>query len=328
MKALVTGGGGFLGGAIIRQLLVRGDTVRSISRGDYPALREQGVETFQGDLADADSLDTAAQGCDVIFHVAARPGVWGPHELYHRANVIATENVIAACERYGVSRLVYTSSPSITFSGKDQEGIDESVPITPEPLTSYLQTKAEGERLALAANGNTLSTTALRPHLIWGPGDTQLIPRVVRLANSGKLRLVGSGRKLVDAVYVDNAAQAHILAADRLAPDAACAGKAYYITNDEPWPMADVLNGILKAAGAPELTKKVPAGAAYALGAVLEFIYKTLGKEDEPPMTRFVALQLATAHWYNVSAAKRDLGYVPLVSMAEGLERLAADFRD
>ncbi len=327
MTVLVTGGGGFLGGAIVQQLLAQGERVRSVSRGDYPALREQGVETMRGDLADEAVAEQAVRGCDTIFHVAAKPGVWGPYRAYFRANVLATRNLLNAARQHGVRKFIYTSTPSVVHKGGDIEGADESLPYATHFATHYPQTKAEAEQAVLAANSPTLSTVALRPHLIWGPGDPNLVARIVSRARAGRLRLVGRTPKLVDTTYIDNAAHAHLLAAQRLHPEAACAGKAYFITNHEPMLQDDIINGILHAAGLPPVTRRVPAGVAYVVGAMLEAIYTLLRKQDEPMMTRFVAKQLSTAHWYNPEAATRDLGYTPRITVAQGLERLRAQLR-
>ncbi len=327
MKVLVTGGGGFLGGVIVRMLAAREDAVRVLARGDYPALRELGVETAQGDIANYAAVEAAVRGCDAVIHTAAKAGSWGPYIEYYDTNVLGTHNVINACKRCGVPKLVYTSTPSVAFAGVDQEGSDETAPYPQKFLAAYPKTKAAAEQALLRVNGPALSTVALRPHLIWGPGDTQLTPRLIERARAGRLRIVGSGQQKVDATYVDNAAHAHVLALDRLAGGAACAGKAYYITNAEPWPIGAIMNGILEAAGAPIVTKRISAGAAYAAGVACEAIYMALRKSEEPPMTRFVARQLGTAHWYDISAAQRDLGYAPLVTMREGLDRLAAAMR-
>jgi len=324
MKVLVTGGGGFLGSAIVARLLDAGYEVHTLARSDYPALRERGAETHQGDIAHYASVDQAARGCDAIVHAAAKAGVWGPYIEYYDTNVVGTQNVINACKRHGISKLVHTSTPSVAFHGTDQEGVDERTPYPTKYLAAYPKTKAIAEQMVLQANGAELATVALRPHLIWGPGDTQLGPRLIERARAGKLRLVGSGRQKVDATYVDNAAQGHALALERLAPDAACAGNAYYITNDEPTPIAEVVNRILGADGLPECDKRIGAQTAYAVGAALEWAYRALGKRDEPPMTRFVAKQLATAHWYDIGAAREDLEYTPIVSMDEGFARLRA----
>jgi nucleoside-diphosphate-sugar epimerase len=324
---LVTGGGGFLGGAVVRRLVARGDRVRSLQRGDAAELRALGVETVRGDLADRDAVLQAAEGCEAVLHIGAKAGVWGPFTDYYRANVLGTLNVLAACREHHIRRLVYTSTPSVIHAGGDVEGIDESAPLATRFDTAYPATKAEAEQAVLAANGPDLATAALRPHLIWGPNDPQLTARILARARAGRLRLVGGGRKLIDSVYIDNAAHAHLLALDRLAPGTACAGKAYFITQGEPLPQRELINGILRAAGLPPCEKSIPEGAAYAVGAVLELLWRATGRQEEPPMTRFVARQLATAHWYDISAARRDLGYVPLVSLAEGFQRLAGSLR-
>ncbi len=321
MKALVTGGGGFLGGAIVRKLLARGDEVVSLARGDYPALRDAGVSTHQGDLADPETVANAAAGCDVVFHVAAKAGVWGPREAYERTNVLGTQNVIAACHTHGISRLVYTSTPSVVHAGGDIEGADESLPYPDHFATHYPRTKAEAERAVLAANGPALSTVALRPHLVWGPDDNNLVPRIVDRGRRGRLRFVGPPKR-VDTVYVDNAADAHILAADLLGPEAACAGRAYFVSNDDPRTLDEMVNGILAAAGIPPVSRRISPRLAYAVGAILEALYGLLRVKREPMMTRFVAEQLSTAHWYDIGAARRDLGYAPQVSIEDGLERL------
>lgn len=327
MVALVTGGGGFLGGAIVRQLLARGDRVRSVSRGRYPALEALGVEQVQGDLADAGVAARAVAGGDVVFHVAARAGVAGRYADYHRANVVATQNLIDACRAAGVGRLVYTSSPSVVFDGRDLEGANESLPYPPRYKAAYPQTKAEAERRVLAANGEALATVALRPHLIWGPGDNHLVPRILARGRAGKLRQIGRGDTRIDSVYIDNAAEAHLLAADRLVPGSPVAGKVYFISNGEPLPTWELVNRILAAGGVAPVTRRVPAGAAYAAGWLLEAVYALLWPGAEPPMTRFVARELATSHWFDLTAARRDLGYQPRVSIDEGLRRLAAWLR-
>lgn len=327
MKALVTGGGGFLGKAIVERLVARGDSVTSYARGDYPELRTLGVTVARGDLSDADAVCRAAEGCDIIFHVAAKAGIWGPYQEYYHANVVGTENIIAACRACGIARLVYTSTPSVVFDGKDQEGIDESAPYPSHYHAHYPQTKAQAERLVLQANDGRLATVALRPHLIWGPGDHHLVPRILARARAGILRRVGRRDNLVDCVYIDNAADAHLLAADRLAPGSPVAGKAYFISQGDPWPLWDLVNAILQAADLPPVTRWVPPSLAYAAGWAFETAYRLLGLTSEPRMTRFLACELSTAHWFNIAAARRDLGYHPSVSITEGLRRLRESFR-
>lgn len=323
MNALVTGGGGFLGTALVHRLRQRGDHVHSLSRGRYPELDALGVTQHRGDIADPLAVSRAAAGCDVIFHVAARAGVGGRYRDYHRANVLGTANVLTACRHHGITRLVYTSSPSVIFNGRDVAGVNESVPYPPHYEAAYPQTKAIAERLVLHANGPTLATVALRPHLIWGPGDNHLIPRILARVRAGRLRRIGTQSKLIDSVYIDNATEAHLLAADRLAPGSPIAGKAYFITQGEPVPLWDLVNRILHAAALGPVTRSVPAGLAYSTGWLLEMVYGIFWPRDEPPMTRFVARELATAHWFDIRAARRDLGYEPKVSLDEGLHRLA-----
>ncbi|MSN27088.1 MAG: NAD-dependent epimerase/dehydratase family protein [Geobacter sp.] len=322
MKALVTGGGGFLGGVIVRMLRERGDEVKSFSRGAHPSLSQLGVEQIRGDLAKRDQLIKAAEGCDIIFHVAAKAGIWGGYDDFYNANVTGTVNVLAACRANDISRLVYTGSPSVVFDGNDLEGGDESLPYPLHYEAHYPQTKAMAEQIVLDADSSSLATVSLRPHLIWGPGDNHLVPRIIAKARAGKLRRIGTKPCLVDTVYVDNAAQAHLLAADRLEPGGSVAGKSYFITNDEPLPLWEMVNHILAAAGLPPETRSIPPQLAYTAGAICEGLWNLLRLSGEPPMTRFVAKELSTAHWFNINAARSDLGYAPQISIAEGLRHL------
>ena len=257
MRALVTGGGGFLGGAIVRQLLARGDTVLSFSRQSYPELNTLGVEQRLGDLADAASVADAVGGCDVVFHVAAKAGIWGPAEQFFHANVLGTRNVLAACRQHGVRRLVFTSSPSVIGSRRDIKGDNESLPYPRDYTAHYPRTKALAEAEVLAANRADLATVALRPHLIWGPGDPHLLPRLIVRAKAGRLRQVGDGTNTVDVTYIDNAAAAHLLAADRLAPGSPIAGRAYFISQGEPVPLWPFINQVLELAGVPAILRPV-----------------------------------------------------------------------
>jgi nucleoside-diphosphate-sugar epimerase len=326
MKALVTGGGGFLGGAIVRRLVERGDSVRSLSRGDYPDLRALGVETLRGDLADREITSRAVEGVDVVFHVAAKAGIWGPRAEFVLANVEGTRNVVEACRVHGIRKLVFTSSPSVVYGGGDLEGVDESTPYPSRFAAFYPETKAEAERIVLARNEPNLATVALRPHLIWGPGDNHLIPRILARAREGTLRKIGKRANLVDSIYIDNAVDAHLLAAERLEPGSPIAGRAYFLSQGEPWPLWDLVNAILRAAKLPPVERSVPLWAAQTIGFVLETAHRTLRLPGEPRMTRFLAHQLGTAHWFNIDAARRDLGYSPTVSIEEGLGRLGEWF--
>lgn len=320
--SLVTGGGGFLGRAIVERLVARGRAVRSFARGEYPELAATGVECVRGDLADPDALRRACAGCSVVFHVAARAGVWGPWDAYHRPNVLGTQNVVTACRAAGVPFLVYTSSPSVVFDGHDLSGVDETAPCPARHRAHYPRSKALAERLVRQADGPTLRTVSLRPHLIWGPRDNHLVPRI--LARARSLRRIGDADPLIDTTYVDNAAEAHLLAADRLAPGAACAGRAYFISNGEPRPLWEIVNRILAAGRLPPVTRRVPAWFAALAAVALEATHRALRSNREPRLTRFLLGELTKAHWFDLTAARRDLGYTPRISLDEGFERLRA----
>jgi len=324
-KVLVTGGGGFLGGAIVRRLVERGDKVRSFSRGLYPELESMGVEHIQGDIRDRISVENAVDGMDVIFHVAAKPGVWGNYTDYFQTNVSGTQNVIDACRKFGVPILVYTSSPSVIFNGTHMEGVNESVPYPDKYHAHYPKTKALAEKAILEATGSNLRTIILRPHLIWGPRDNHLVPRIIARAKS--LVRVGTGKNLVDTIYIDNAADSHILAADKLGKNPDLSGRIYFISQDEPVYLWDMVNDILKAGGLDPVKRSIPRWAAWMIGAIVELVYKSLHIKNEPKLTRFLAEELATAHWFDIGAAKKDLGYAPNVSTEEGLRRLEAWLR-
>jgi nucleoside-diphosphate-sugar epimerase len=324
MKALVTGGGGFIGRYIVEKLVARGFDVISLSRGDHPELDALGVKTARVDVCDREKVMTAVNGMDVVFHTAARVGVGGRLADFHRANVIGSRNVVDACVAGGVKRLVFTSSPSVVFGEAPHEGADETIPYPKRFNAHYPATKAIAERETLEANGRDgLLTCAIRPHLVWGPRDTNLIPRLLARADAGKLVMVGDGQNLVDMVYVENAADAHILAMDRLFEGSPVAGSAYFITQGEPVNLWDWINRILARLGRPPVKKRVSYPLAYATGAVMETAYRLLGLDAEPPMTRFVAQQLAMSHYFDIGKARRELRYEPMVSADEGLERLA-----
>lgn len=328
MKALVTGGGGFLGRRIAEMLRARGDEVRVFARGDYPELRDAGIETVRGDLRNFEDIRAACDACDVVFHVAALAGVWGRSRDFWDVNVTGTLNVIAACRDRGIERCVYTSTPSVVFGEKELCGVDERQPYPDRYLAAYPRTKAVAEQAVLAANTPTLATVALRPHLIWGPGDPHLIPRVIDRARKGRLVQVGDGTNLVDITYIDNAAQAHIQAADALNLRAACAGNAYFISQGAPVGLWPWLRELLTALGHPVPTRTISYKMAYRLGAVLEWAYRLTFRRPEPPMTRFVAAQLATSHYFNIDAARRDFGYAPTVATRIGLARLVESYQE
>jgi nucleoside-diphosphate-sugar epimerase len=321
-RVLVTGGGGFLGTALIKLALKRGLAVRSMARRRYPHIADLEVEQFQGDIAEPQDVARAARGCDTVFHAAAKAGIWGPEHEYQRINVRGTRNVIEACRAEGVTRIIYTSSPSVVFNGRNMEGADESVPYSPRYEAAYPKTKAQAEQIILASNSNTLATISLRPHLIWGPGDNNLLPRIIARATRGQLRRIGGRDPLIDPIYIDNAAHAHFLAAGRLEPGSPVAGKIYFVTQGETIPLWDMINHFLQAASLPPVRRTIALPVALAAAGLMELATIVSRARHEPPMTRFLVRQLSTTHWFNIDAARRDLGYEPLVSIPEGLRRL------
>lgn len=327
MKALVTGGGGFLGSAVVRKLLEQGMRVRSFSRNFYPELATAGVEQYQGNLASADDVLRAASGCDIVYHIAAKAGVWGKFSGYHRANVIGTQHVIDACLAKGIRKLVHTSTASVVFAGEDLEGVDESIPYPTQFHSFYVQTKVEAEKRVRAANSERLATVILRPHVIWGPGDPVWLPRILERGARGELRIIGDESKTIDTIYVDNAADAHLLAGERLDIGSPVAGQTYFISDDDPVHTWDMINRVLEAGNLPPVQRRVPARVAKAAGFLMETVYGLLRIEDEPRLTRFAAQELSSSHWFDIGAAKRDLGYRPQVTMDEGFERLRAWLR-
>ncbi len=319
-RILVTGGGGFLGGAVVKRLKEAGHRVAAFSRNEYPALSSMGIRQISGDIADRHAVFNAVEGMDAVFHVAARPGVWGSYESYHTPNVTGTVNIVDGCLEHGVPHLVYTGSPSVVFDGKDMEGVTESVPYPRTYHAHYPKTKALAEQYVVRAASRGLSTVTLRPHLIWGPGDNHLVPRIIQKGR--RLVKFGDAAKKVDTIYIDNAADAHLLALTALERDPSLSGNVYFISQDDPVPVWEMIDAILAAGGLPPVKKKLPYGIVRTVGAMLEKFYTLFGIQAEPPMTRFIADELATSHWFDISAAKRDLGYVPAVSTEEGLGRL------
>lgn len=326
MKVLVTGGGGFLGSWVVEALKARGDTPRIFARGDYSFVK--GAEHVRGDITNSEAVTAASKGVDAIIHVAGRPGVWGNRASYWVPNVIGTQHVLDACRLHGIPRLVYTSSPSVVFGDEALENVDESAPYPSRYLCHYPESKAEAERRVLAAHRpGKLHTVSLRPHLIWGPGDTNLIPRIVDRARKRRLARVGDGTNLAAVSYVENAAAAHVAALDAIAsPSSAAGGRAYFISQAEPVVLWDFIDQILAGVGAPKIQKRVSYATARRVGAALEALWWLAGREQEPPMTRFVAAQLATSHWFQIDRARKDLGWEPSISTQEGLQRLFASY--
>jgi nucleoside-diphosphate-sugar epimerase len=327
-KVLVTGGGGFLGSALAAMGRSRGLSVRSLSRRFYPNLQKLGVEQIQGDVSDASAVLGAVDGCQTVFHTAAKAGLWGEDRDYERVNVQGTRNVIAACRSRGARRIIFSSSPSVVFNGRAMEGADESAPYPDRYDAAYPRTKAFAERLVIESNSNDLAAVSMRPHLIWGPGDNNLLPRIISRAKNGRLRRIGGGEPRIDPIYIDNAARAHFLAAERLEPGSPIAGKIYFVTQGEIIPLWEMIDRLLQAAGLAPVRRSISRPVAIATAGLLELGYVLSRKSSEPPLTRFLVRQLSTTHWFSIDAARRDLGYEPTVSIAEGMRRLEEHIRN
>lgn len=323
MKALVTGANGFLGSYLVRELVDSGYEVTAMTRRRDDNAALQNINHVNGDVRNAESVEDACRGQDIVFHVAAISGIWGPWKLYHSTNTVGTRNVVEACRNQEVKKLVYTSSPSVTFNGNHQIDENESAPYPKEWLAHYPHSKALAEQCVLEANDDRqLMTCALRPHLIWGPGDRHLIPRLIERARNNQLRRVGDGTNMVDSVYVENAAMAHVQAAEAMEIGSPVCGSAYFISQDDPVNLWGWINEILELGNVPKVSKSISFHWAYRLGHLLEAWHSVRNLAEEPRMTRFLAAQLAKSHYFDISRAKKDFGYFPRVSMSEGMQRL------
>jgi nucleoside-diphosphate-sugar epimerase len=319
MNALVTGGNGFLGRYVVEQLLARGDSVRVLGRNDYPELRALGVACFRADLAAEDDVGAALRGCDAVFHVAAKAGVWGTWDDFYRNNVTATQHILRAAVRAGVPKFVYTSSPSVAIGTDDIAGGDESLPFPARYSAPYPHTKALAERWVLRQPD--ILTVALRPHLIWGPRDPHIVPQILARARAGRLRRVGDGTNLVDVTYVENGAEAHLQAADSLHEHAPARGQAYFIGQAEPVNMWAFIDELVTLAGLPPVRGSISPRVALPLASFTEWVYRAARIDREPPLTRMMVEQMSMSHWFSHAAAARDFGYVARISTAEGLRR-------
>lgn len=327
-KALVTGASGFLGRRLALALLDKGYHVRGLCRSPQVELEKKGIEMVYADLANPAEIRAACEGMNTVFHVAAKVGIWGKYKEFHNTNVVGTQAIINGCRDFAVEKLVYTSTPSVVFNGENLANANESLPYGTDIPCAYPQTKAIAEKAVLDAHAippGNLKTVALRPHLIWGKGDPNLVPRVLARARQGKLRIVGDGKNKVDMSHIDNVVDAHLCAEIALdKKDNNPGGKAYFISNDEPIELWPWINQLLQDHKIEPINKSISLKKAYRVGAVLEFFWNVLNLKGEPPMTRFVASELAKDHWFDLTAAKRDLDYTPKVSMAEGMQELLA----
>lgn len=318
MRVLVTGASGYLGGAVASALAARGDEVRTLQR--RPSGVEGAVDVL-GDVTDAARVRTAVEGMDAVVHLAAKVSLAGAVADFDRINVGGTRTVLDEARAAGVRRIVHVSSPSVAHAGASLMG-DPALPADPDHTRGdYARTKAAGERVALAADAPGFAVVVVRPHLVWGPGDPQLVGRIVERARQRRLPLIGNGSALIDTTYIDNAVSALVAALDRAD---AVHGRSYVVTNGEPRPVAELLAGICTACGAPAPSWRVPPAVARSAGSVVEAAWRIRPGRDEPPMTRFLAEQLSTAHWFDQRSIRADLEWSPTITIDEGLARLAA----
>lgn len=316
MRVLVTGARGMLGGGVARKLAERGDDVTVFQRNPAGL---NGVREITGDITDPKRVLKAVSGMDAVVHLAAKVNVSGPWTEYAAVNIDGVRTLLDALRTAGVSRLVHVSSPSVAHHGHALTGVGAGPADPHRARGNYARSKAAGEQLALAADGPELAVVALRPHLVWGPGDTQLVARIVQRAAAGRLPLIGSGAALIDTTYVDNAVDATLAALDRIQ---AARGQALVVTNGEPRPVADLFARLCQAAGVRPPTRRVPFAAAWVAGAAVEAAWAVGRRTDDPPITRFLAEQLATAHWFDQRRTRRALDWTPAVGLEEGFARL------
>lgn len=325
-RVLITGGGGFLGQAIVERCLQRGYHVRVLGRQPLPPVIATRVEFFQGSLSNQKLIQRAVQGCDYIFHVAAKAGIAGKWEEYVESNITGTHHLVTAARVFEIKAFVYTSTPSVVFNGHSLQGVNESQPYGKNWLCAYAETKAAAEKIVLRAASPHLRVCALRPHLIWGPGDRHLFPRILASARQGRLKIIGEGKNQVDVTHVDTAANAHLQALDALLAGN-CNGQAYFISQGAPVKLWEFINRLLVGAEIKPITKKISLRKAYLLGLICEVVWTVFRLKSEPPMTRFVAVEMAKDHWFDTSAAQKDLGLKPAHDTWKALDALALTFR-
>jgi len=323
MRVLLTGASSYLGAQVARQLHTRGDAVTVLQRNPSEVATELSLTEYLADITDPAAVAQAMVRVDRVIHLAAKVGVVGSYREFHNTNVVGTNVVVTAAREAGVAGLVYISSPSVAHTGASLVGVP-ATPANPDHAQGhYARTKAIAEQFALRASTPEFPTVAIRPHLVWGPGDTQLVGRVLARAKAGRLVLVGGGRALVDTTYISNAVDAIIAATDRVGLVPA---QAFIVSNGQPRTVAELFTSICDAAGVPGPTRSIPRSLAYAGGAVSELVWKVTGRLDDPPMTRFLATQLGTAHWFDLANTRAKLQWEPHVSLAAGFEQLAKTY--
>lgn len=318
---LVTGAGGFLGRYIVKALLKKGHQVVGLGRTKHQDLIDQGVRWVQADIRDLEKTRLALKDIDTVFHCASKVAMWGEWDEFESINVQGTQNLLTACLENNVKKFIYTSTPSVVFGQDSINGGDEKLPYPTQSLSLYGKSKAIAEKNVLDIDQSKLLTCAIRPHLIFGPGDDHLVPRLVQAARDNKLKIIGNGENLVDVIAVENAAEAHILAFENISPSSPICGQAYFVAQDKPVKLWDFTNHLLKIHGTKPVTKTISFKLAYFVGWLCETVAKIIGyKKDKLPMTRFVAMQLSKSHWFYHAKAQNDFGYKPLITTEQALK--------
>lgn len=309
MKCFVIGGSGFVGKALANKLKDLGHEVSFISRRKVPELEQRGIKGFYYDISDsAQDFTLLFKDIDCIFHTAAKVSMWGKYQDFYNTNVVGTNNLLEAAKKAGVKYFVYTSSPSVIADGTNLKGIDESYPYPAKYKAFYPMTKAMAERAVLAANSDNFFTLSLRPHLIFGPGDTNLTPTIISRAKAGKLKIIGDGKNTVDFTHIDDCVQAHVKAMEALANNPNSRGRPYFITQGKPTLMWEWINKLLVTNGVAPVTKKIPYKTAYFAATLAEFFGRLFSLKDLK-LTRFLVSEMATDHYFSIEAAKKELGY-------------------
>ena len=319
---LVTGASGFIGGAVAQRLIEGGHRVRALVRRPDEALARAGAVVCLGDIRDPERVRETVDGCALVFHLAAKPSLGGPRGEFEAVNVHGTQHVVDACRAGGAKFLVHTSTPSVVFTGRPLRGANEQVALA-GTRSLYSETKAAAEQVVIGANGPQLTTVALRPHAVWGPGDRHLMPRLIERAKRGRLRRIGHTRPVIDLTYIDNAVDAHILAANVMTTDPGrVGGRAYFVTDGAPVRLWEVVERVVALVGYSVGHRPVPRPLAYAAAYAIEAVWRAGRLRSEPPITRYLLDLISQDHWFDISAARRDLGYEPRVRLEEGLARM------
>lgn len=317
--AFVTGGSGFIGGRLVERLVAEGRPVRALARSEASAetVAALGAQPVRGDIGERGSLAVAASGCGVAFHLAAHLGEWGPWEEFERGNVEGTRNVLATCAEAGVRRFVHCGTEAALMAGEPLVNVDETAPLRPDSRAPYPATKAKAEQAVREANREGFETVVVRPRFVWGKGDTTLLPEMVATVEAGKWAWVGGGGNVTDTTHVDNVVEGLVLAAEKGAP-----GEAYFVTDGEPVVFREFVSALLETQGVEPPSRSIPAWTAAPLARISEAAWKVLPLKGDPPMTTFRSWLLTQECTIDISKARTELGYKPIVSHEQGLAGL------